>query len=111
MWIGLHVRPQIILVRTVPMFVQTALFVLPLSPWGLLGISPQRLNEEEQGNRISEIRFVGARDRKQVHSEMIRVVFRADGLQELVRHLVPTPRQIKRLVEGVRILDLDQDIE
>src|SRR5438045_6558631 len=47
-------------------------------------------------NRISEIRFVGARDRKQVLAEAIPVVFRTDRLQELVRHLVPASRQVKR---------------
>src|SRR5206468_9008577 len=59
----------------------------------------------------SEIRLLGARDRKQVMPEVILVVLGAHRFHQRVGYLPPTLHQVQRLVERVGVGDLDDHFQ
>src|SRR5262245_65874242 len=59
----------------------------------------------------SEIRLRGFRDREQVVAEVIVIVLGADEFLPLALLLAPARHHVHGLVEGVLVLDLDEDFE
>src|SRR5215471_7920632 len=74
-------------------------------------MGPTTLRLFRRSRSQSIIRLRGARDRDQIVIEVVCIVLGADRLEQWIARFSPALEHVKRLVERVGVLDLDEGLE